>query len=114
MTDARTLLERMVRAEWALSDTFEANGLVGHSEVQAVADKEWGDAVDAAVAFLGIERPQSLFAELDIPMSKENREIAEHNMRTMAGDLMVRGGFCHCPTCGQVAKQSRVKTGRAA
>lgn len=98
----------MVRAEWGLSDTFDADGLTGHSEIQSVADKEWGEAVDAAVAFLGIERPVSLFAELELPMSKENRAIAERNMQTMADEIMLGGGFCHCPACGSVAKTSNL------
>lgn len=114
MSDARTHLERLIRAEWQLDDTFEAHGLTGQSEVQATADKEWGEAVKAAAAFLGIERPASVFAELDIPMSKENRAIVERNMQATANGIMERGGFCHCPTCGQVATKSKIKTARAA
>lgn len=106
--EARILLDRLVRAEWAVSDAFEGQGCFGHSDALTIAEADWADALTDAVTFLGIERPQSVFADQEIPMSKENRTIVERNMAEWIGAHKARLGLINCPSCGRVTKEDRI------
>lgn len=109
MSDAREILERLVRAEWAISDACDASGLLGHSEAEKIAEVQWADALSDACALLGITRPASVFADRDIPMSAENREKVKQNLDGWLVDQMERTGTARCPTCAALVRKTDIK-----
>jgi len=113
LREAHDLLERMVRAEWAMSQAFDADGLYGHKEAQAIADREWSASVAAAVAFLDISRPLNPFAKQDVPMSAENREKVKRNTDEWLADQMKKSGTAYCPTCRSIVSSLDLARARA-
>jgi hypothetical protein len=109
MTAALELLERLIRAEWMISDahSFLPANEKERQDAEEIADKAWGNALADAIAFFDLKRPPNQFGreEHEPALTPEQSRIVGRNLAEMMHD----GGLVRCPTCRHVVEKKDIR-----